>query len=56
MLAILVTRPVPLLAETTAIVVGSSPLGWGRMALAALAGSFPGALLYALTGAVAARL
>jgi uncharacterized membrane protein YdjX (TVP38/TMEM64 family) len=56
MLAIIVTRPVPLLAETTAVVVGSSPLGWGRMALAALAGSFPGALLYALTGAVAARL
>ena len=56
MLAIIVTRPVPLLAETTTIVVGSSPLGWGRMALAALAGSFPGALLYALTGAVAARL
>ena len=56
MLAIIVTRPVPLLAETTAIVVGSSPLGWGRVALAALAGSFPGALLYALTGAVAARL
>jgi uncharacterized membrane protein YdjX (TVP38/TMEM64 family) len=56
MLAIIVTRPVPLLAETTAVVVGSSPLGWGRMALAALAGSFPGALFYALTGAVAARI
>src|SRR5918997_156129 len=36
MLAIIVTRPVPLLAETTAIVVGSSPLGWRRMELAAL--------------------
>jgi uncharacterized membrane protein YdjX (TVP38/TMEM64 family) len=54
MLAIIVTRPVPLLAETTAIVVGTSPLGWGRVALAALAGSVPSALLYALTGAVAA--
>jgi uncharacterized membrane protein YdjX (TVP38/TMEM64 family) len=54
MLAIVVTRPVPLLAETTAIVVGTSPLGWGRVALAALAGSVPSALLYALTGAVAA--
>ena len=52
MLAIIVTRPVPLLAETTAIVVGTSPLGWGRVALAALAGSVPSALLYALTGAV----
>jgi len=54
MLAIIVTRPVPLLAETTAIVVGTSPLGWGRVALAALAGSVPSALLYALTGAVTA--
>ena len=54
MLAIIVTRPVPLIAETTAIVVGTSPLGWGRVALAALAGSVPSALLYALTGAVAA--
>jgi uncharacterized membrane protein YdjX (TVP38/TMEM64 family) len=51
MLAIIVTRPVPLLAETTAIVVGTSRLGWGRATLAALAGSLPGALLYALTGA-----
>jgi uncharacterized membrane protein YdjX (TVP38/TMEM64 family) len=55
MLAIVVTRPVPLLAETTAIMVGTSRLGWGRATLAALAGSLPGALLYALTGAGAAR-
>lgn len=54
-LAIIVTRPVPLLAETTAIVVGTSRLGWGRATLAALAGSLPGALLYALTGAGTAR-
>jgi uncharacterized membrane protein YdjX (TVP38/TMEM64 family) len=33
---------------------GASPLGLRRVALAALAGSLPGALLYALTGAVAA--
>jgi uncharacterized membrane protein YdjX (TVP38/TMEM64 family) len=53
-LAIIVTRPIPLLAETTAIVVGTSRLGWGRTTLAALAGSLPGALLYALAGAGAA--
>ncbi len=52
-LAIVVTRPVPLIAETTAIMAGASPLGWGRTALAALVGSLPPALLYALTGAVA---
>ncbi len=55
-LAIVVTRPVPLLAETVAILAGASPLGWGRTALAALAGSLPGALLYALTGALAASV
>lgn len=53
-LAIVITRPVPLLAETVAILAGASPLGWGKAALAALAGSLPGALLYALTGALAA--
>jgi len=50
-LAIAVTRPVPLLAETVAIMAGASPLGWGRMALAAVAGSLPPSLMYALTGA-----
>jgi hypothetical protein len=29
-LAIVVTRPIPLLAETVAIMAGASPLGWGR--------------------------
>lgn len=55
-LAILVTRPVPIMAETVAIMAGASPLGWGRTAVAAFAGSLPAALLYALTGAAAASL
>jgi uncharacterized membrane protein YdjX (TVP38/TMEM64 family) len=55
MLAIVVTRPIPLVAETVAIMAGASPLTWGRTALAALAGSLPPALLYALTGATAGR-
>lgn len=50
-LAIIVTRPVPLLAETIAIMAGTSSLGWGRMMLAAFMGSLPPAFLYALTGA-----
>jgi uncharacterized membrane protein YdjX (TVP38/TMEM64 family) len=52
-LAVLVTRPVPLMAETVAILAGASPLGWGRLTLAAVAGSLPGALLYAVAGAMA---
>lgn len=55
-LAIVVTRPVPILAETLVILAGASPMGWGRMLLATLAGSLPAALLYALTGATARSL
>ena len=55
-LAVIVTRPVPLLAETVAIMAGTSSLGWGRVALSALAGSVPPALLYAVTGASVANL
>lgn len=50
-LAVAVTRPVPLLAETVAIMAGASPLGWRRMALASMVGSLPPSLMYALTGA-----
>jgi uncharacterized membrane protein YdjX (TVP38/TMEM64 family) len=50
-LAIVVTRPVPLLAETVAVLAGASPLGWKRAMLAALIGSLPAAAIYALTGA-----
>lgn len=52
-LAVVITRPIPLLAETTAILAGASPMGWGKMLLAGVAGSAPAALLYALTGATA---
>lgn len=55
-LAIIVTRPVPLLAETVAIMAGTSSLGWWRVTAAALAGSLPPALLYAITGASVANL
>jgi uncharacterized membrane protein YdjX (TVP38/TMEM64 family) len=54
-LAVIVTRPVPLLAETVAIMAGTSSMGWGRLTLAAVAGSLPPALLYAVTGAAVAN-
>jgi uncharacterized membrane protein YdjX (TVP38/TMEM64 family) len=53
-LAIIITRPVPILAETVAIMAGASALGWGRMLAASVAGSLPASALYALTGALAA--
>ena len=55
-MAIVVTRPVPLLAETVTILAGASSIGWGRVALAALVGSIPEAVLYAGSGALAHSL
>lgn len=54
-LAVVITRPIPLMAETVAILAGASPMGWGKLILAALGGSAPMCLLYALTGAASAR-
>jgi uncharacterized membrane protein YdjX (TVP38/TMEM64 family) len=54
-LAIIVTRPVPLLAETVAILAGASSLSWSKVVQASFAGSLPPALLYALTGAAVAN-
>jgi len=53
-LAIVATRPLPILAETVAILAGASPISMTRLLLASLVGSLPPALLYALTGALAA--
>jgi uncharacterized membrane protein YdjX (TVP38/TMEM64 family) len=53
-MAVCLSRPMPLLAETIAIMAGTSGLSWGRMIVASLAGSLPPALLYALTGAAVA--
>ena len=53
-LAIVVTRPVPIVAETVAVLAGTSQLTWRRMTLATLGGALPASLLYAVTGATAA--
>jgi uncharacterized membrane protein YdjX (TVP38/TMEM64 family) len=53
-LAIVATRPVPILAETISILAGASTMGWRRMTLATAAGALPCALLYAVVGATAA--
>ena len=55
-LAVVVTRPVPILAESVAILAGTSPLSWRRFLVASAARPLPVALLYALTGATAAQL
>ncbi len=55
-LAVIATRPVPVLAETVAILAGASPMTWRRMTMATLVGALPACLLYAIAGATAAAL
>ena len=55
-LAITITRPVPVLAETVAIMAGTSSMSWRSLIVSSVAGSLPPALLYALTGAAVADL
>lgn len=52
-LAIVVTRPVPILAEVSALLAGTTSMSWGRLGAGALAGSLPMALAYAVAGAQA---
>ena len=54
MVALIVTRPIPLLAETTAIRAGVARLNLAQVLIASLAGGLPTAALYALTGTLAA--
>ncbi len=53
LLAIVVTRPIPLLAETMAIIAGTSRLDWRRVLVAVIVGAVPASILYAVTGALA---
>lgn len=49
--AVVVTRPVPILAETVAFLAGSSRLTWSQTALGAAVGSLLPAVVYAWAGA-----
>jgi uncharacterized membrane protein YdjX (TVP38/TMEM64 family) len=49
--AIMVSRPLPLLAETILVLAGASPLSWRTAMLATLFGSLPLCLFYAWAGA-----
>ncbi|MEM7798440.1 MAG: VTT domain-containing protein [Chloroflexota bacterium] len=52
--AIIVSRPIPMIAETTTIMAGASQMRWRTLFGAAFLGSLPHVLLFALTGATAA--
>lgn len=50
-LAVVVTRPVPVAAETVAVIAGTSRMRWWVAGVAGAAGSLPAACLYGLAGA-----
>ncbi len=52
-LAIIVTRPLPILAETTAIVAGSTAMTWRQAVGGSLIGCLPAAAIYSAAGAFA---
>ena len=52
-LALILTRPFPLLAETTVIMAGTSSMPWRRLWLGVFGGTLPTAIVYAVTGALA---
>lgn len=56
MIAIIVTRPIPLVSETLSIVAGGTSLRWRSMVGASVLGLAPGAAIYAATGIYAVSL
>jgi uncharacterized membrane protein YdjX (TVP38/TMEM64 family) len=52
-LAIALTRPVPILAETAALLAGTTSMSWGSLVAGALAGAVPISIAYAVAGAFA---
>ncbi len=53
LLAVIVSRPVAVLAEAVAIMAGASTMRAGTLAFGAAVGALPGAVLYAVAGALA---
>lgn len=53
MVAVAATRPVPLVAETVAVIAGAARLSWGRAWVAGVVGNLVPASVYALAGATA---
>lgn len=51
LMAIVVTRPMPILAEAVAVMAGTSAIGWKRMLIGSTIGVLPAAIIYAIAGA-----
>lgn len=50
LLAIIISRLIPIVAETVAIMSGTTNLGWKRVLIATTIGAAPPALIYAIAG------
>jgi uncharacterized membrane protein YdjX (TVP38/TMEM64 family) len=56
MVAIVATRPVPILAEVMSIIAGTTPtLNWWQVTISSTAGSLPPAIAYAVAGHLATK-
>jgi uncharacterized membrane protein YdjX (TVP38/TMEM64 family) len=56
MVAIVATRPVPILAEVMSIIAGTTPaLSWWQITISSVAGSLPPAIAYAVAGHLATK-
>ena len=53
LVAIVVTRPIPILAETTVILAGASRVSWPRVLAALLIGTIPIVIVFAAIGVAA---
>ena len=52
-MAVLMSRPVPIIAETIGILAGTTPMNWPRFLASVFLGNLPPAILYAFAGASA---
>ena len=52
-MAVLVSRPVPIVAETIGILAGTTAMSWPRFLISVFLGNLPPAILYAFAGASA---
>ncbi|MEQ9823081.1 MAG: VTT domain-containing protein [Puniceicoccaceae bacterium] len=52
LLAIVISRMLPILSETVSIMAGLVGMGWKRVMIASALGAFPPALIYAIAGAL----
>lgn len=56
MVGIVATRPVPILAEVTSIIAGTTPaMSWWQITVSSIAGSIPPAVAYAVAGHMATK-